>query len=97
MGRIPERRRWLRAEFFGYSPRAADLADPQERLFLQTTWHLLDAPATLAPGCATITLQGWGVRRAMYQHYGAFDTDVESKSLLLLNPIPDRQSGVILL
>jgi acyl carrier protein len=30
------------AGFFGYSPRAADLADPQERLFLETAWHLLE-------------------------------------------------------
>ncbi len=74
------------AEFFGYSPRAADLADPQERLFLQATWHLLErAGHTRAKlrdhyGAKVGVFVG-----AMYQHYGALDTDAESKSLLLLN------------
>ncbi|MEM8844635.1 MAG: type I polyketide synthase, partial [Pseudomonadota bacterium] len=30
------------AEFFGYSPREAELLDPQQRLFLQCTWHALE-------------------------------------------------------
>ncbi|HEX8174204.1 MAG TPA: SDR family NAD(P)-dependent oxidoreductase [Pyrinomonadaceae bacterium] len=30
------------ARFFHLSPRAAELMDPQERLFLQTAWHLME-------------------------------------------------------
>lgn len=28
--------------FFGYSPREAELTDPQQRLFLETAWHALE-------------------------------------------------------
>ncbi|MEO6089072.1 MAG: beta-ketoacyl synthase N-terminal-like domain-containing protein [Umezawaea sp.] len=30
------------AKFFGYSPRDAALLDPQQRLFLETSWHALE-------------------------------------------------------
>jgi phthiocerol/phenolphthiocerol synthesis type-I polyketide synthase E len=30
------------AEMFGYSPREAELTDPQQRLVLETAWHALD-------------------------------------------------------
>lgn len=30
------------AEFFGYSPREAELLDPQQRLFLESAWHALE-------------------------------------------------------
>ncbi|MCP4659390.1 MAG: amino acid adenylation domain-containing protein, partial [bacterium] len=30
------------AEFFGYTPREAELMDPQQRLFLETAWHALE-------------------------------------------------------
>jgi len=74
------------AGFFGYSPRAADLADPQERLFLQTTWHLLER----AGHTRARLREHYGAKvgvfvGAMYQHYAALDTDAESRSLLLLS------------
>jgi acyl transferase domain-containing protein len=31
------------AEFFGYSPREAEILDPQHRLFLECAWHALEA------------------------------------------------------
>ena len=33
------------AEFFAYSPREAELIDPQQRLFLETSWHALEHAA----------------------------------------------------
>lgn len=74
------------AEFFGYPPRAADLTDPQERLFLQTTWHLLERAGHTRARLSNQYGAKVGVFvGAMYQHYGAFDTDADSKALLLLN------------
>ena len=31
------------AEFFGYSPKEAELIDPQQRLFLEEAWHALES------------------------------------------------------
>lgn len=33
------------AEFFGYSPREAELLDPQQRLFLECAWHAMEDAA----------------------------------------------------
>ena len=30
------------AEFFGYTPREAELMDPQQRVFLECSWHALE-------------------------------------------------------
>jgi amino acid adenylation domain-containing protein len=45
------------AAFFGISPREAALMDPQERLFLETAWHVLE--------------RGGYPRRRLQQNYGA--------------------------
>ena len=34
------------ADFFGFTPQAARMMDPQHRLFLQCAWHGLKTPAT---------------------------------------------------
>ena len=74
------------AEFFGYSPRAAALADPQERLFLQNTWHLLERAGHSRAHLARAYDGKVGVFvGAMFQHYGAIDTDAETRALLALN------------
>ena len=74
------------AEFFGYSPRAAALADPQERLFLQTTWHLLERAGHTRARLRRQYDSRIGVFvGAMYQHYSALADDADSKALLRLN------------
>jgi amino acid adenylation domain-containing protein len=45
------------AAFFGISPREASRMDPQERLFLETAWHLLE--------------RGGHTRRRLHADYGA--------------------------
>jgi amino acid adenylation domain-containing protein len=36
---------WFDAGFFGYSPREAELIDPQQRMFLECAWHALEDAA----------------------------------------------------
>lgn len=74
------------APFFGYTPREADLTDPQVRLFLETTWHLLER----AGHTRTALQQRYDGRvgvfvGAMYQQYNALNDDPDSQSLLLLS------------
>jgi len=71
--------------FFGYSPRAAALADPQERLFLETTWTLLErAGQTQARRRDSYASKVGVFVGAMYQHYGTLDSDDDSKALVQL-------------
>uniref|UniRef100_UPI000A7E2BE3 SDR family NAD(P)-dependent oxidoreductase n=2 Tax=Streptomyces TaxID=1883 RepID=UPI000A7E2BE3 len=62
--------------FFGISPREAELMDPQERLFLQNSWHVLEDA-----GYRRDELSGRGVgvfvgvMYGEYQLYGAADAE----------------------
>ncbi len=47
------------AAFFGISPREAELMDPQQRLFLETCWHALEA-AGYAPSTVAGAVGVWG-------------------------------------
>jgi len=73
------------AEFFGYSPRAADLADPQERLFLETAWHLLERAGHTRSRLADHYQNRVGVFvGAMYNQYPGLASDEEDRALLAL-------------
>ncbi|MFC0039503.1 SDR family NAD(P)-dependent oxidoreductase [Actinomadura rayongensis] len=60
--------------FFGISPRQAELMDPQERLFLQTAWHVVEDAgyrrAELAGRPVGVYV---GVMYGEYQFHGAVD------------------------
>ncbi|GGD19317.1 hypothetical protein GCM10011335_22770 [Aureimonas glaciei] len=74
------------AGFFGYSPRAADLADPQERLFLETAWHLFERAGHTRAHLAERYASRVGVFvGAMYQQYPGLAADAESRALLALS------------
>jgi amino acid adenylation domain-containing protein len=74
------------AEFFGYTPRAADLADPQERLFLETAWHLLERVGHTRSYLAEHYDKRVGVFvGSMYQQYPGLASDPESRALLALS------------
>ncbi len=47
------------AAFFGITPREAELMDPQQRLFLETCWHALEA-AGYAPSSMERSVGVWG-------------------------------------
>jgi amino acid adenylation domain-containing protein len=72
--------------FFGLSPRDAILMDPQERLFLQTVWHLMERGGHTR----ALLRQRYGARvgvyvGAMYQPYHGVETDEESRILVNLS------------
>lgn len=74
------------AGFFGYAPRAADLADPQERLFLQTVWHLFERAGQTRKTLAERFDKRVGVFvGSMYQQYANLASDPESRALLSLS------------
>ena len=74
------------AEFFGYTPRAADLADPQERLFLETAWHLFERAGHTRAHLAEHYDKRVGVFvGSMYQQYPGLASDSESKAMLALS------------
>lgn len=74
------------AEFFGYSSRAADLADPQERLFLETAWHLFERGGHTRPYLAEHYDKRVGVFvGSMYQQYPGLAADPETRAMLALS------------
>ncbi|MCW2306578.1 non-ribosomal peptide synthetase [Rhodobium gokarnense] len=74
------------AAFFGYSPKAADLADPQERLFLETAWHLFERAGHTRDRLKNAYDGRVGVFvGAMYQHYASLAADPEVRALTSLS------------
>ncbi len=74
------------AGFFGYSARAADLADPQERLFLGTAWHLFERAGHTRSYLADHYDRRVGVFvGAMYNQYPALAVDPDERAALALS------------
>ncbi|GGU43727.1 hypothetical protein GCM10010211_03950 [Streptomyces albospinus] len=62
--------------FFGISPREAELMDPQERLFLQTSWHVLEDAGYRRDALSGHSVGVFvGVMYGEYQLYGAADAE----------------------
>ncbi len=65
------------AAFFGYSPREAELTDPQQRLFLECSWHALEsagyAPRS-SPGAVGV-FGGTNISTYLHQLYASGDLD----------------------
>ncbi|CAM2010013.1 SDR family NAD(P)-dependent oxidoreductase [Acanthopleuribacter pedis] len=71
--------------FFNISPREAQLMDPQERLFLETVWHLFESVGLTRAALAERHDRRVGVYvGAMYQQMHAFRGDPTTESLLSL-------------
>ncbi len=80
---IIERAEWFDAAFFGFTPREAQLTDPQHRLFLEAAWEALESA-----GCDPCAQQGCDrrVRGLRQQYVGA--------SILRARPRRSRVGGV---
>jgi hypothetical protein len=73
-------------EFFGINPRDAALMDPQERLLLQTSWHLLERVGYTRDFLSKHYDSRVGVFvGAMYQQYHSLDADSESSVMVSLS------------
>src|SRR5438105_377885 len=77
------------AEFFGYSPREAELMDPQQRLFLEHAWRALESAGydpQAYPGAVGV-YAGAGINHYLFQLLGRRGEapDVDDFQLMLLN------------
>ncbi|MCX8128558.1 MAG: SDR family NAD(P)-dependent oxidoreductase [Clostridia bacterium] len=71
--------------FFNMSPREAEVTDPQERLFLECVWNLLESAGYTREAIRSIYEGRVGVYAgAMYQQYQALDSDIDRESVVSL-------------
>lgn len=80
------------AEFFGITPREAELMDPQERLFLQTAWNTFEdagIPLSQIPNSAVGVFVG-----AMWSQYQLLSVGIndERKTASIFSAIANRVS-----
>jgi polyketide synthase PksN len=72
--------------FFKISPREAELLDPQERLFLETVWNLLESAGYLGETLQRLCQSRVGVfAGSMTQQYHAFESDLVRESVVALS------------
>lgn len=74
------------ARFFDIAPGEAPLIDPQQRLFLETVWTLLEGAGYTRRRLQTIYGGSVGVfAGAMYQHYAALERDPARAAVMALS------------
>ena len=72
--------------FFKLLPIQASLVDPQERLFLETVWNLLESSGYLGETLARLCESKVGVfAGSMSQQYHAFETDMLRESIVAMS------------
>ncbi|MGZ8239787.1 MAG: type I polyketide synthase, partial [Methylobacter sp.] len=72
--------------FFKISPKEAELLDPQERLFLETVWNLLESAGYLGETLQRLCQSRVGVfAGSMTQQYHAFESDLVRESVVALS------------
>ncbi|MGZ9709227.1 amino acid adenylation domain-containing protein [Glaciimonas sp. GNP009] len=72
--------------FFKISPAEAELLDPQERLFLETVWNLLESSGYMGETLKRLCQSKVGVFvGAMSQQYHAFESDLVRESLVAMS------------
>ena len=74
--------------FFNIPPRDAEILDPQERLFLECTWHLLENASHTRDLLRARYQARVGVYvGSMSQQYHAFDADLIRESAIALSSV----------
>ncbi|HEY0832741.1 MAG TPA: condensation domain-containing protein, partial [Azospirillum sp.] len=74
------------APFFKITPAEAELLDPQERLFLETSWNLLESSGYVGERLQRLCRSQAGVFvGTMSQQYHAFESDLVRESLVALS------------
>jgi amino acid adenylation domain-containing protein len=82
-GTVFEKLEWFDAEFFGLTPREAESMDPQQRLFLECAWEVVEdagydctsypLPIGMFAGAATNSYMFWLMsNRALFRSLGGF-------------------------
>ncbi|ETR70424.1 MAG: hypothetical protein OMM_03254 [Candidatus Magnetoglobus multicellularis str. Araruama] len=81
--------------FFNISPSEAAMTDPQERLFLECVWNLLEEAGYTRESLQNKYDGKVGVfAGAMYQYYHAFDSDITTESAISLLGFSDIANRV---
>ncbi|KAB8190920.1 SDR family NAD(P)-dependent oxidoreductase [Nonomuraea phyllanthi] len=75
------------AGFFGYNPREAALADPQQRIFLECVWEVLESAGYAAPeGRGSVgVFAGMNISGYLLTRLMAFEMGVDTSALMIGN------------
>ncbi|MFC5814179.1 type I polyketide synthase [Nonomuraea harbinensis] len=75
------------AGFFGYNPREATLADPQQRIFLECVWEALESAGYAAPeGRGTVgVFAGMNISGYLLTRLRAFAMGIDTSALMIGN------------
>ncbi|MEU8269866.1 SDR family NAD(P)-dependent oxidoreductase [Sphaerisporangium sp. NPDC049002] len=75
------------AGFFGYNPREATLADPQQRIFLECVWEVLEAAGYASPGDrgSVGVFAGMNISGYLLTRLRAFEMGIDPSALMIGN------------